>query len=134
MVRWLKWQGLDMEKEEALGRASFQFTGKAARWWKDYREKTKPSKRNIHSFMVFLRKKIIPSTAKLELWKRYEGCHQAQFGQASPVHTFAQHLQDYQLICRHNKSKALISDCALKIKFVNGLTSLINQQVKLAVD
>jgi len=31
LVRWLKWQGLDVEKEEALERASFQFTGMAAR-------------------------------------------------------------------------------------------------------
>jgi len=30
LVRWLKWQGLDVEKEEALERASFQFTGMAA--------------------------------------------------------------------------------------------------------
>jgi len=75
LVRWLKWQGLDVNQEEALERASFQFTGMAARWLKDYSEKTKPSKRNIHGFMVFLRKKIIPSTAREELWKRYEGCH-----------------------------------------------------------
>jgi len=44
-----------MEKEEALERASFQFTGMAARLLKDYNEKTKSTKRNIHSFMVFLR-------------------------------------------------------------------------------
>jgi len=55
----LKWQGLDVEKEEALERASFQFTCISARWLKDYTEKTKPMKRNIHGFMVFLRKKII---------------------------------------------------------------------------
>jgi len=134
LVRWLKWQGLDVEKEEALGGASFQFTGMAARWLKDYNEKTKSTKRNIHGFMVFLRKKIIPSTAREELWKRYEGCHQAQFGQDSPVNTFAQHLQDYQLRCRDNKGKALISDHELKMKFVNGLISLIKQQVKLAIN
>jgi len=134
LVRWLKWQGLDVEKEEALERQSFQFTGMAARWLKAYSEKTKPSKRNIHGFMVFLKKKIIPSTAREELWKRYEGCHQAQFGQDSPVNTFAQYLQDYQLRCRDNNGRALISDHTLKMKFVNGLTSLIKQQVKLAVD
>jgi len=134
LVRWPKWQGLDVDKEEALERASFQFTGMAARWLKDYSEKTKPTKRNIHSFMVFLRKKIIPSTAREELWKKYEGCHQVQFGQDSPVNTYAQHLQDYQLRYRDNKGKALISDHVLKMKFVNGLTSLIKQQVKLAVD
>jgi len=106
----------------------------AARWLKDYREKTKPSKRNIHGFMVFLRKKIIPSTAREELWKRYEGCHQEQFGKNGPVNTFAQHLQDYRLRCRDNKGKALTSDHALKMKFVNGLTSLIKQQVKLAIN
>jgi len=39
----------------------------AARWFKDYSEKTKLRKRNIHGFMVFLRKKIMPSTAKEEL-------------------------------------------------------------------
>jgi len=103
LVRWLKWPALDVEKEEALERASFQFTGMAARWLKDYSEKFKPSKRNIHSFMVFLRKKIIPSTARKELWKKYEGYHQAQFEQDSPVNTFAQHLQDYQLRFRDNK-------------------------------
>jgi len=123
-----------VEKEEALERASFQFTGMAARWLKDYNEKTKSAKRNIHGFIVFLRKKIIPSTAREELWKRYEGCHQAQFGQDSPVNTFAQHLQDYQLRYRDNKGKALISDHALKMKFVNGLISLIKQQVKLAIN
>jgi len=106
----------------------------AARWLKDYSEKTKPSKRNIHGFMLFLRKKIIPSTAREELWKRYEGCHQAQFGQDSPVNTFAQYLQNYQLRCRDNKGKAPISDHALKMKFGNGLTSLIKQQVKLAIN
>jgi len=47
-----------VEKEEALERASFQFTGRAVRWLKDYSEKTKPRKRNIHGFRVFLRKKI----------------------------------------------------------------------------
>jgi len=66
--------------------------------------------------------------------KKYEGCHQAQFGQDIPVNTFAQHLQDYQIRYRDYKGKALISDHALKMKFVNGLTSLIKQQVKLAVD
>jgi len=125
---------LDVEKEEALERASFQFTGMAARWLKDYSEKTKPRKSNIHGFMLFLMKKIIPSIAREELWKRYEGCHQVQFGQDSPVNAFAQHLQDYQLRCRDNTGKALISDHALKMKFVNGLTSLIKQPVKLAVD
>jgi len=134
LVRWLKWQGFDVEKEEALERASFQFTGMAARWMKYYSEKTKPKKRNIHGFMVFLRKKIIPSTAREELWKRYEGCHRAQFGQDSPVNTLAQHLQDYQLGCRDNKCKALISDHAVQMKFVNGLSSLIKQQVKLATN
>jgi len=125
LVRWLQWQSLDVEKEEALERASFQFTGMAARCLKDYSEKTKSTKRNIQSFMVFLRKKIILSTTREELWKRYEGCHQAQFGQDSPVNTFAQHLQDYQLRIRDNKGKALMSDHALKMKLVNGLTSLI---------
>jgi len=67
LVRWLKWQGLDTEKEEALERASFQFTSMAARWLKDYNEKTKPRKRNIYGFMVFLRKKIILSIAREEL-------------------------------------------------------------------
>jgi len=94
LVRWLRWQALDVEKEEALERASSQFTGMAARWLKDYSEKTKPTKRNIYGFIVILRKKIIPSTAREELWKRYEGCHQAQFGQDSPVNTFAQQLKD----------------------------------------
>jgi len=75
LVRWLKWQGLDVEKEEALERASFQFTGMATRWWKNYNEETKPRKRNIHGFMVFLRKKIIPSTVREEQWKMYEGYH-----------------------------------------------------------
>jgi len=134
LVRRLKGQGLDVEKEEALERASFQFTGMAARWLKDYSEKTKSTKRNIHGFMVFLRKKIIPSTAREELWERYEGYHQAQFGQDSPVNTFAQHLQDYQLRCRDNKGNALISDHALKMKFVNGLITLIKQQVKLGIN
>jgi len=60
-----------VDKEEALVRASFQFTGMAARWLKDYSEKTKPRKRNMHSFIVFLRKKIIPSTAREELYNRY---------------------------------------------------------------
>jgi len=123
-----------VEKEEALERARFQFTGNAGRWLKDYSKKTKPRKRNIHGFMVFLRKKIIPSTAREELWKRYEGCHQAQCGQDSPVNTFAQHLQDYQLKCTDNKDNTLISEHAQKMKFVNGLTSLIKQQVKLAIN
>jgi len=101
---------------------------------KNYNEKTKPKKGNIHGFMVFLRKKIIPSTAREELWIRYEGCHQVQFRQDSPVNTFAQHLQDYQLRSRDNKSKALISDHALKMKLVNGLIALIKQQVKLAIN
>ena len=134
LVRWLKWQGLDVEKEEALARASFQFTSMATRWLKDYSEKTKPKKRNIHGFMVFLRKKIIPSTAIEELWKRYEGCHQAQIGQDSSINTFAQHLQDYQLRFRDNKGKALISHYTLQMKFVNGLSSLIKQQVTLAIN
>jgi len=89
LIRWLKWQGLDVEKEEALERASLQFTGMAARWLKDYSEKAKPTKSNIHGFIIFLRQKIILSTAREELWKRYEGCYQAQFGQDSPVNTFA---------------------------------------------
>jgi len=55
LVRWLKWQCLDVEKEEALESTSFQFTGIAARWLKDYSEKTKSTNRNIHGFMVFLR-------------------------------------------------------------------------------
>jgi len=67
LVRWLKWQGLEVEKEEALERASFQFTSMATRWLKDYSEKTKTTKRNIHDFIVFLRKKIMPSTAREEL-------------------------------------------------------------------
>jgi len=67
LVRWLKWQGLDVDNQEALERASFQFPSMAARWLKDYSEKTKPTKRNIHGLMVFLRKKIIPSTAREEL-------------------------------------------------------------------
>ena len=82
-------QSLDVENKEALQRASFQFTGIGARWLKDYSEKTKATKRNIHGLIVFLKKKIILSTAREELWKKYEGCHQAQFGQDSPVNTFA---------------------------------------------
>jgi len=56
LVRWLKWQGLDVEKEEALEKASFQFSSLTARWLKDYSEKTKASKRNIQGFMVLLGK------------------------------------------------------------------------------
>jgi len=55
---------LDVEKKEGLERASFHFTSIAARWLKDYSEKTKARKRNIHGFIVFLRKKIILSTAR----------------------------------------------------------------------
>jgi len=98
---------LDIEKEEALEWASFQFPGMVARWLKDYSEKPKPRKWHIYDFMVFLRKKIIPSTAREELWKRYEGCHQAQFRQYSAVNTFVQHLQDYQLRYRDNEGNLL---------------------------
>jgi len=80
---------MDVEKQEALERASFQFTGMAARMLKNYSEKSKPRKGNMNSLMVFRRKKIIPSTATEELWKRYEGCQQAQCGEDRPINTFA---------------------------------------------
>jgi len=125
LIRWLNWQGLDVEKEEALERVSFQFTGMDVTWVKNYSEETIPRKRNRHGFMVFLRRKIILSTAREVVWKRYEGYHQEQFVQHIPINTFAQQLQDYQLRCRDNQGKALISDHAIKMKFVSGLTSLI---------
>jgi len=58
---------LDVDKEEGLERASFQFTCMPTIWLKDYSEKTKSTKRNIYGFMVFLRKKINPSTTREEL-------------------------------------------------------------------
>jgi len=73
LVRWLKWQGLAVDKEEVVERASFQFTIMAARWLKDYSKKPNSAKRNIHGFMVLLRKKIIPSTASVHHGSSFRG-------------------------------------------------------------
>ena len=80
--------------------------------------------------MLILRKKLISSTAKETLWKQYLGCHQGQFGPQATVNEYALVLEEYQMRCTDNKGKPMITDHALKIKFIEGLLPYLKQSIK----
>ena len=69
MAEWLTNQKLDIQKEEALSRFSWMYEGPALSWYEEYCSRVPEKKRNYHAFILELRKKVVPFTAGLDLWK-----------------------------------------------------------------
>ena len=54
------------------------FSDSATLWYDEYCEKEAEEKRTYLAFILFMRAKLIPSTAKDDLWKKWLGCHNSQ--------------------------------------------------------
>jgi len=52
--------------------------GPALSWNEEYCSRVLEKKRNYHTFILELRKKVVPSTARLDLWKKWEEYNHAK--------------------------------------------------------
>ena len=89
-MKWLKWQEYDIQSEDALERASFLMTGYAGVWYNTIVDATGRKNRNIHSFLCFMRFKLITKISQDVLCKQYLVYQHAQLGINVPVNQYIQ--------------------------------------------
>ena len=96
-------------------------TGSGGVWYHNFADTTRRKHRHIHGLLCFVRLKLIPRIRQDVRWKQYLVYHHAQLGINVLVNQYAQVLEQYRIRCLHNEGKAIISNHALKVKFVVSL-------------
>jgi len=95
-------------------------------------------KRNYHAFILELRKKVVPSTAGLDLWKEWEEYNYAKLmkehGPNPPVNLHSLEYLRYYQSCINPQGEKMINMHALKVKFVTTLLTHIKTPTKLLIN
>ena len=84
--------------------------------------------------MLFLRSKLVPSTAPNKLLQQYEGFNITQLGNDATITEYVQQLQKYQIVCKDKQRGEMISNHALKWTFMNGLRSNLKLVVRTQIN
>jgi len=138
MEEWLTYQGLDIQKEEAVSRFSWICKDSALSWYEEYCTRVKPKERNYHAFILELRKKVVPSIAGLELWKEWKEYRHdkltTKHGPNPPVNQHSLEYLKYYNSCIDLKEEKMINMHALKVKFVTTLLEHIRRPTKILID
>jgi len=138
MAEWLTYQELDIEKEKALSRFSWMREGPALSWYEEYCSRVPEKRRNYHAFILELRKKVVPSTAGLDLWKEWEEYNYAKLmrehGPNPPVNLHSLECLRYYQSCINPQGEKMINMHALKVKFVSTLLTHIKTPTKLLIN
>jgi len=95
-------------------------------------------KRNYHAFILELRKKVVPSTAGLDLWKEWEEYNHAKLMKEHrpnpPVNLHSLECLRYYQSCINPQGEKIINMHALKVKFVITLLTHIKTPTKLLIN
>ena len=132
--KWLKWQEYHIQSEDALETAGLLMTGSAVGWLNNFVNTTRRKNRNIHSFLCFLRYKLIPKIRQDVLWKQYLHYHHAQLGINVPINEYARERKQYRIRSLEKEYKPMTSNHVVKVKFLNGLLPWIRDKVIPMVD
>jgi len=89
ILRWITYQGLRQDKEESVDRFSWMCTGIALSWYNQYVMDKLVKERNIHDFILYLRKKVVPSIAADLRWKEWEEYKHSKLGPNASVNNHA---------------------------------------------
>ena len=138
IAEWLTYQKLDIQKEEALSRFSWMYEGPALSWYEEYCGRVPEKKRNYHAFILELKKKVVPSTAGLDLWKEWEEYNHVKLmkehGPNPPVNLHSLEYLRYYQLCINPQGEKMINIHALKVKFVTTLLIHIKIPTKLLIN
>jgi len=138
MAEWLTYQKLDIQKEEALNRFSWICARPALSWYEEYCSRVTEKKRNYYAFILKLRKKVVPSTAGLDLWKEWEEYNYTKLmkehGPNPPVNLHSLECLRYYQSCINPQGEKMINMHALKVKFVTTLLIHIKTPTKLLIN
>jgi len=129
---------LDIQKEKAVNRFSWICEGPALSWYEEYCSRVPEKKRNYHAFILKLRKKVVPSTAGLDLWKEWEEYNHTKLmkehGPNPPVNLHSLECLRYYQSCINPQGEKMINMHALKVKFVITLLTYIRTPTKLLIN
>jgi len=110
----------------------------ALSWYEEYSSRVLDKKRNYHAFILELRKKVIPSTAGLDLWKEWKEYNYAkqmkEHGPNPPVNLHSLKCLRYYQECINPQGEKMINMHALKVKFVTTLLIHIKTPTKLLIN
>jgi len=112
--------------------------GLALSWYEEYCSRVLEKERNYHAFILEFRKKVVPSTAGLDLWKEWEEYNHAklikEYRPNPPVNLHSlECLRSYQS-CINPQEEKMINMHALKVKFVITLLTYIKTPTKLLIN
>jgi len=110
----------------------------ALSWYEEYCTRVKPKERNYHTFILELRKKVVPSTAGLELWKEWEEYRHDKLTTKHepnpPVNLHSLECLKYYNSCIDPKGEKMINQHVLKVKFVIILLEHIRRPTRMLID
>jgi len=138
MAEWLTYQKLDIQKEEVLSRFSWMCEDPALSWYEEYCSRVLEKKRNYHAFVLEIRKKVVPSIARLDLWKEWKQYNYAklmkEYGPNPPVNLHSLECLRYYQSCINPQGEKIINMHALKVKFITILFTHIKTSTKLLIN
>jgi len=95
----------------------------------------KPVKeRNIHNFILYLRKKVVPSIAADLRWKEWEEYKHSKLGPNASVNNYAQKCLEFYNDCLDKQGNKMINMHTLKYKFVDKILTPIRVPLKMQIN
>jgi len=134
ILRWITYQGLRQDKEESVDRFSWMYTGMALSWYNQYVIDKPEKERNIHDFILYFRKKVVPSIAADLRWKEWEEYKYSKLGPNASVNNHAQNCLEFYNDCLDKQGNKMINMHALKHKFVNKILTPIRVPLKMQIN
>jgi len=134
ILRWITYQGLRQDKEESVDRFSWMCIGMALSWYNQYVMDKLEKERNIHDFILYLRKKVVPSIAADLRWKEWEEYKHSKLGPNASVNDHAQKCLEFYNDCLDKQGNKMINMHALKHKFVDKILIPIRVLLKMQIN
>ena len=125
---------MDIRKSTALERIGCLLDDGPKIWYRQCKEKTPQKEWNIHAFILILRTKLIPTTAADNLWKQYQRFNMSQLGPEASISDYASQLEQFKLICKDQDGEQIISNHALKLKFIDSLKPDLKMPIRTQID
>ena len=93
--RWIKWEGLKLGGEEAFSLLEFVLEGNAKVWYNHYlsRYGKENLQESFYDYILFLRRKLIPTNYNKILWQKYKKCRQTMDGHTMSVNDYTRELE-----------------------------------------
>ena len=127
--KWMEWQDIDLYNEVALELVGFLVGGQATVIYNQYL-RNNPIVGDFFSFLLHLRKELVPSNSRDKLWFAWEGSTQVKNGEIRDMNTFSRELNELQMKIIDLKGNQAILDDVKKFKFYSGLQPQIREKIR----